>query len=705
MPFQVSPGVNVSEIDLSTVVPAVSSTEGAFAGVFRWGPVEKRVLVDSENTLVTRFGKPTNHNAETFFTAANFLSYGNKLYVVRAANTSDASGSNGVLTAYANVGAVTSNTNLVVKNEDHFEDASVTTNLASETNVRYIARYPGALGNSLKVSVCDTSQTFFSNTSITGGNANISANGQLTCVVATNGSNTITVKVANSSTGTVTEANTRATTLANLISVGDLLEVGNSTIGTQYLKVTSKSSVTTNTTHAFFTVNTEQKYSLVSFGNLAVSNVETVASGYIKRYWEYAFNVDSAPGTSTYVASFGNSSAVDEVHVVVEDEDGLFTGIPGTVLEVYQGLSRASDAKTSDGSANYIKEVINQNSRYVYYNADRVSGYTNTALNMVNLSNNQPLSLSFVNGSDGLDEAAVTIGAVTAAYDMFKSAEDVDVSLVLQGKAKGGTNGAQLANHIIDNICEQRKDCVAFISPEKSDVVQNSAMDEYADVIDFRNSVTSTSYAVLDSGYKYQYDKYNDLYRYVPLNGDVAGLCVRTDDTRDPWYSPAGFNRGIIKNSVKLAYNPKKADRDILYKNGINPVVTFPGQGTLLFGDKTLLNKPSAFDRINVRRLFIVLEKAIATAAKFTLFEFNDQFTRAQFKNLVEPFLRDVQGRRGIYDFRVVCDETNNTPEIIDRNEFVGDIYIKPAKSINFIQLNFVAVRTGVEFSEIVGQF
>jgi len=260
-----------------------------------------------------------------------------------------------------------------------------------------------------------------------------------------------------------------------------------------------------------------------------------------------------------------------------------------------------------------------------------------------------------------------------------------------------------LFNYIIDNICEVRKDCVVFGSPQKADSVNNK--DAADDIVEFRNVVRSSSYAMMDSGYKYQYDKYNDIYRWVPLNGDVAGLVVRTDDVRDPWFSPGGFNRGQIKNVVKLGYNPRKAFRDVLYKAGVNPVVTFPGQGTVLFGDKTLLAKPSAFDRINVRRLFIVLEKAIATAAKFTLFEFNDEFTRAQFVNLVEPFLRDVQGRRGIYDFRVVCDESNNTGEVIDRNEFIGDIYIKPARSINFIQLNFVAVRTGVEFSEVVGKF
>ena len=278
----------------------------------------------------------------------------------------------------------------------------------------------------------------------------------------------------------------------------------------------------------------------------------------------------------------------------------------------------------------------------------------------------------------------------------------MDVNFILNS-----AGGQTRALHIIDNIASYRKDCLAVISPLRGNVVNNSSYTnkEVDDIITFRNTLTSSSYAVLDSGWKYQYDKYNDLYRYVPLNGDTAGLMVRTDNNRDPWWSPAGYNRGILKNAIKLAFNPNKTARDQLYKNGINPVITQPGQGTLLFGDKTLLTKPSAFDRINVRRLFMVLEKAIAIAAKYTLFEFNDEFTRAQFRNLVEPFLRDVQGRRGIYDFRVVCDETNNTGEVIDRNEFIGDIYIKPARAINFIQLNFIAVRTGVDFSEVVGKF
>jgi hypothetical protein len=336
---------------------------------------------------------------------------------------------------------------------------------------------------------------------------------------------------------------------------------------------------------------------------------------------------------------------------------------------------------------------------------DRTTAVSNTAANLTNSTSTVPLMLSFVLGQDGDGEADIPISPLAFAWDKFKSAEEVDVSLLIGGKGRGGSADEQSSAYIINNIAESRKDCVAFVSPGKSLVVNNTDKTEEIDVGNWRNELPSTSYAVADTGYKYQYDKYNDVYRYVPLNGDIAGLCAYTDTVKDAWWSPAGYNRGQIKNVVKLAFNPDKAKRDILYKAGVNPIISTSGQGTILFGDKTLLNRPSAFDRINVRRLFIVLEKAIATAAKSTLFEFNDEFTRAQFKNMVEPFLRDVQGRRGIYDFRVVCDETNNTPEVIDRNEFVGDIYIKPARSINFIQLNFVAVRTGVEFSEIVGKF
>ena len=385
--------------------------------------------------------------------------------------------------------------------------------------------------------------------------------------------------------------------------------------------------------------------------------------------------------------------------MVVIDEDGLFTGTRGTVLEKFPFVSKASDAKDDSGNNNFYKEVIANKSKYIQWASHPTTlsvgtawGSTANASAFANLTANVLSSLS--GGVDG----TITTANVITAYDSFDPAESVDIALVVSGPAN-----QTLADSLI-SMAETRKDCVVFLSPEKADCVDNAGS-ETTDIRAYRDTLTSTSYAVLDSNWKYQYDKYNDVYRWVPLNGDVAGLCARTDLERDPWFSPGGLNRGIIKNSIKLAWNPTKTNRDDLYVKGINPIVTFQGEGTVLFGDKTLLSKPSAFDRINVRRLFIVLEKAIARAARFSMFEFNDQFTRAQFVALVEPFLRDVQGRRGITDFRVVCDETNNTGEVIDRNEFIGDIYIKPARSINFIQLNFVAVRTGVSFDEVVGKF
>ena len=714
MAFQVSPGVNVSEIDLTTVVPAVSTSVGAMAGLFKWGPVSKRTLVSSEIELVSKFGKPTSYNPETFFTAANFLAYGNALYVVRAgtvaANSTDA---NGVLSAVANVAAVTNTAAFVIKNDDVYEQV----NTAVDTDVLYVARYPGELGNSLKISVCDSNNAysktvgfyaFMSNTTtavITSNSAQLDANLNAISTTLVVGSNTITFSTSNTSTGTLAEANVAMGAMLSNFQINDIIEVGNTTIGKQYLRITNAPVAMetnenfANVTHRYFTLSLDSQLQLAS--DITSS---TFTNGGVPRYWEYFNVVDTAPGISEYQASYGNTVASDELHVVVVDEDGKFSGVPGTVLEVYKGLSRATDAKTIDGAANYYKTVINESSRYVWWANDRAGSSSGLASALSSLTTN-PLYVSFQAGQDGLTESTVAATSILTAYDLFASAEDVDISLIMTGKSFGGTNGTQIANYIVDNIAESRKDCVVFASPEKADVVNNSAQDEAQDTVDFRNSARSSSYLVIDSGYKYQYDKYNDIFRWVPLNGDIAGLCVRTDSTRDPWFSPAGFNRGQIKNVVKLAYNPDKADRDLLYKNGVNPVATFPGQGTVLFGDKTALSKPSAFDRINVRRLFIVLEKAISTAAKFSLFEFNDEFTRAQFVSLVEPFLRDVQGRRGIYDYRVVCDETNNTGEVVDRNEFVGDIYVKPAKSINFIQLNFVAVRTGVAFDEVVGKF
>lgn len=775
MAFQVSPGINVSEIDLTTSIPSLATTVGAFGGMFRWGPVGKFILVDSENTLAARYGKPTSDNFETFFTAANFLAYGNALYVSRAAvttgfsNTVSAASANlnsnstviltgnnhGVQAGHAVFGAgipagtfvstVTANSTAlavvltanatsstdaqlnffantlalnavansgvveladnIVKNADDFEDKTPAN--TTFVNTQFVARYPGDLGNSLRVSMCDSATQYertinpFSNTSV-GGTASTYRLDQLAAAGITINVNSAVANVfltwdAGASTLTYAETKTAANTILQSLSVGDYIELGNSSVGTQALKIKSLPAVTSEdtVTQAFFNITFEDTWNRAS----------NFTANTISRKWEFYNTVPTAPGTSRYLADRGLTT-VDQVSVVVVDEDGMHSGIPGTVLEVYENLSRASDAIGEDGTTAFYKTIINDNSRYVWATNDRTEATTTTAASLTNSTTSLPYSKSFIGGRDGVNESNVTVAALASAYDLFADASSVDVSLVMTGKSVGGSNGAQLANYLIDNIAEVRKDCVVFVSPQKEDVVGASVEGSQAtNIVQFRQSVRNSSYAFIDSGYKYQYDKYNDVYRYVPLNGDVAGLTARSDDLRDPWFSPAGFNRGQIRNLVKLAYSPSKTDRDLLYKNDVNPVITQPGQGTVLFGDKTALGRPSAFDRINVRRLFIVLQKTISTAANQMLFEFNDEFTRAQFLNLVEPFLRDVQGRRGITDFRVVCDETNNTPEVVDTNRFVGDIYVKPAKSINFIQLNFVAVRSGVEFNEVVGQF
>lgn len=651
MPFQVSPGVNVSEVDLTTIVPAVSTTEGAIAAHLRWGPVQKRILIDSEDALVKQFQTPNSNTAADFFVAASFLGYGNKLYVARVVRESNTgTKTTDTLIARNAHGNSANNKNTIIKSIDDYEN-NFPNGISAVGN--WIAKYPGDIGNSIRVSICGAANTFSS--TLTG-----------KTTIANN-----SVRVRGIGTAFTTE-----------ITAGDLI-----ILGPNRIVCVANNIVSANTLNL----------TAVYVGN----TVAAVGAGLTTtRRWEFHSYFDAAPGTSAYVTTRGGTA--DEIHIAVVDEDGKFAGTKDTVLERFAAVSQASDAKTSDGSDNFYKNVINDNSQYIWW-ASHASGLGSAGSKADGKTFTGPGSMA-IKSSLGLgrDGAAPRDADYINGYDLFASAEDVDVSLVI-----GGESNATRAIHIINNVAEKRKDCIAVLSTRRGDVVNNASYvnKEMDDSITFRNLLPSSSYAVLDSGFKYIYDKYNDLYRYVALSGDSAGLMVRTDNERDPWFSPAGFNRGQVKNVIKLAYNPSKAARDQLYKAGINPVVTFPGQGTVLFGDKTLLAKPSAFDRINVRRLFIVLEKAISTAAKFSLFEFNDEFTRAQFRNLVEPFLRDVQGRRGIFDFRVVCDGSNNTPEVIDRNEFIGDIYVKPARSINFIQLNFVAVRTGVEFSEVVGQF
>ena len=654
MAFQLSPGVLVKETDLTNIIPAVSTSIGGVVIVSEKGPIEEITQISSEKELVDVFGKPDGNTYEYFYTAANFLQYSNTLKVVRA-NT-------------GNVNACVSGTAVQIKSTQHYLDnyGSGQANVGS-----WAARTAGTHGNNLQVSMCTNSNAY---------------------------SSTATSLVNNGS-GIAVGATTVAVDTGSEFVVGDLIEFGdassnfNAAPSGEYYEITAINSND-------LTIKRHTPGGGTGLRHAVVDNAK------IKRYWKYFDQVDGAPGTTTDVSNNGGSN--DELHIVVVDEDGGISGTAGTILEVFEGLSQASDAKTDSGATNYYVDVIYNQSEYIYWMdhettlANAGSSKTSQAFDNVGGSATALFTASL---SGGTDDNVPTNGELATAYDLFKDGETVDVNLLLTGPSQTNSDatGVTKATAVID-VAEFRKDVVAFISPASADVLSiTDAIAQTENVKGFADALSSTSYAVLDSGYKYQYDKYNDVYRFVPLNGDVAGLCARTDNIADSWFSPAGLNRGQIRGAVKLAYNPNKSQRDTLYRSRVNPVATFPGQGTVLFGDKTLLSKPSAFDRINVRRLFITLEKAISTASKFQLFEFNDEFTRAQFRNSVEPFLRDVQGRRGLTDFLVVCDDTNNTGEVIDRNEFRADIFIKPNRSINFITLNFIATRSGVAFSEVAG--
>ena len=645
MAFQVSPGVLVQEKDLTRIIPAVSTSTGAVAGQFSQGPLDEIVSISSEQELVDTFGKPDSTNFEYFFSAANFLQYSNALRVVRATQTST-------------LNATSNGSGLLVKNKQDYEDNYA----AGQGSVgTFAARSAGAWGNNLLVATCPSANAFEQTTTtaqqVNGG--------------AAAGATSVTVD----------------TDATNYLNVGDIVEFSSTGGGTDF--------------------TTGEQYRLTAVSATSITLVQhprgagglitaVVDDARIKRRWRYYDQVDGPPGTSSYVST--RSGANDEIHVVVVDEDGGISGVPGTVLESYSKLSKASDAKTPQGDVNYYPTVIQNKSNYIFWMDHNTSGtnWGNAAASTTYTAVDVPTSESQSGGADG---STVTDGQLKTAYEKFADADTVDVGLIIAGPSGSSTHVDNLIT-----IAENRKDAVVFASPQRADVVNvSNSNTQTSNVTDFFDSVRSSSYVVFDSGYKYGYDRYNDVYRYVPLNGDIAGLAARTDILADSWYSPAGLNRGVVRGAAKLAYNPTKSQRDQLYPKRVNPVATFPGQGTVLFGDKTGLSSPSAFDRINVRRLFITLEKAISTASKFQLFEFNDEFTRANFRNIVEPFLREVQGRRGITDFLVVCDETNNTGEVIDRNEFVAEIFVKPARSINFITLQFVATRTGVAFEEVAG--
>ena len=644
MAFQVSPGVLVQEKDLTNIIPAVSTSIGAYAFNSSRGPVGEVTLISSEQELVSIFGKPTASNFEEYFTASSFLQYSNALKVVRTENS-------GILNAVTNGGSA-----VLVKNTDQYNSTYLADGSYTGLSGReFVARFAGAYGNGLEVSVCPSLQAYEEAVVTTVNDSAVSIGD--TTITMTSGTN---------------------------INVGDILSFSTTAATSDYddgieYEVTA---VSTND------ITIKKKVGTGGLTRVIVDNAN------VRRRWKYYDQVSGAPGTSPDVAAAGGSN--DEMHIVVVDSDGTISGTKGEVLEVYEKVSKAKDAKDAGGSNNFYPEVIYRKSSFIYWGDMNNNGtnWGDPKANKAFTSVSGPIALSFTGGADG----TVTDGVRKTAFELFQDSESVDVGLIMAGNAS-----ANLIGDLI-TIAETRKDCVVFASPQRSDVVNiASAITQTNNVLGFFNAIQSSSYVIFDSGYKYMYDRYNDVYRYVPLNGDMAGLAARTDLTNDAWFSPAGLNRGIIRGAVKLAYNPNQTQRDELYRARVNPVVSFPGQGIILFGDKTGLSTPSAFDRINVRRLFIVLEKAIATASKFQLFEFNDEFTRANFRNLVEPFLREVQGRRGITDFLVVCDETNNTGEVIDRNEFIAEIYIKPARSINFITLSFVATRTGVAFEEVAG--
>ena len=697
MGFLVSPGVQVNEVDLTNVIPAVATSIGAIVGPFEKGPVSSVTDISSEENLVKVFGKPNANNFEWWFTAANFLHYSDSLKVVRAES------------AIVNAGTTSG---ILIRDTDHYS-ASFASGQGSVGE--WAARSAGTLGNSIGVSICATANAY-----------------EQTAITTTSGTEAL---------GQTDISVTSATSIA----VGDLVNFGESE-GYEY-EVTAK-----NATTNVITVKLKDDPN----GQGLQSQISSGTN--IRRRWRWYDLFDGAPGTSAWATQNGRGTA-DEMHVVVYDTTGDITGFDAesngqrtnAAIETFSRLSKNSSAKTAQGGNNYYADVIYRQSEFVFWmdhntsganwgtNVDGAAGtiiLNGTDGSSTDAGDNVVFDRTDSGGSDvggsvtlesgstgysvqdtptkndlanGTDDYSVTAGELKIGYTKFEDTESLDVNLVLGGPGGGSGDSASAQDtHVtmLTDLVEKRRDCVGFVSPYRSATVNvTSTITQTSNVETAFNLCPSSSYMVYDSAYKYMYDKYNDVYRHVPMNGDTAGLCAYTDRVTDPWYSPGGYNRGNVRGAIKLSYNPTKADRDILYRARINPIVNFPGQGVVLFGDKTALTKPSAFDRINVRRLFLVLEKAIATAAKYQLFEFNDEFTRAQFRSMVEPFLRDVQGRRGITDFTVICDSSNNTGFVIDRNEFVADMYIKPARSINFITLNFIATRTGVAFSEVIGQF
>lgn len=772
MPFQVSPGVNVSEIDLTTSAPAVSTSDGAMVGQFAWGPSNEITNISSETELVSVFGKPSNANYKSWFTAANYLAYSNSLKIVRVLGSGALNAVSGTKQVNTPLDAAQNEVGVAATNGINFTgDAQVVqTEDGDGSTTAFTITDPADMTDRTATVTVDGNTLVDGTNFVRTGNAIDFSAGTSPHGAPAVGTGNVVITIAARTQFTLTRDTFGETPT---VTVGGVAETGFTAAGavltfssapadgaaivvniparTQFTvteTIESTDSLTVTVGGVQQTVTTDYTVSgqVVTFTSAPADAAAIVLSVFSAPVTSYTYGTlagaigseddltahDSAQGgtsifaarcaggrgnnlkvymadsatfsglPSAYQGLFDDAPGTNEIHVVVTEMVDTGEGFTETVVETHPFLSKAANGRRPDGSNVYYVDVINETSSFIWAlnhpadGTDWGQDLTTTKTTFASLTEAyiSPFSL----GSDGVTPS---VGQVSTGYDEFADSETTDVSLLLMGEWGELSGNANDRNTIIAkliDIAETRKDCVALLSAAWSAVSAKSS----SQVISSFNNATS-NYAFADSNWKYQYDKYNDVYRWMPLNGDIAGLMARTDSERDAWFSPAGFNRGVLKNVVKLAWPQNKTDRDDLYKKAINPVCTFPGQGTVLFGDKTLTTKPSAFDRINVRRLFIVLEKSIAAASKFTLFEFNDEFTRSQFTNLVEPFLRDVKGRRGIYDFEVVCDETNNTAGVIDRNEFVGDIFIKPARSINFIQLNFVAVRSGVTFEEIVG--
>jgi len=710
-----SPGIVVREVDL-TIGRATPSSDkiGAIVAPFAKGPVDSPTLVENENDLLNLFGQPYNvdKHYEHWLTASSYLSYGGSLRVVRADDDD-------IKNAF--VGTASS---VKIKSLEHYETLGYDENTIS--GVVVAARNPGSWGNGVNVAIIDGKADQILGVTTTGAVIGYGVTQAISSVLPGAGS----------------------TSVLNGYLKGIITEIGAGKLGVKVLSQVSAAGTETTVDYqpgGVYTFGTAGNVTVVNASGVGVAT--TSVSSQVDWFDQQTIglttsstinwnNIAARPSTTAYAAA--RNSRFDEVHVVVIDSLGKVTGNAGTILEKHLGLSKATDAEFSVGSPSYWRKYIATNSDYIFaggaptgivttgfssgYNLSSDTAWDQEASNIIfaatGASTNTLGGGKDYSGSDDITASgalSVTLAKLSSGYDLFENTDNFKVDFLLMGSAGYAKETAQaLANKLI-SVAELRKDAIAFISPyrgaaltdtsSQTAVTINSAEDITTNVLSFYAPITSSSYAIFDSGYKYMYDRFANTFRYVPLNGDIAGLCARNDINNFPWYSPAGTSRGAILNAVKLAYNPSKSQRDRLYSSRINPVIFSPGAGIILFGDKTGLSKASAFDRINVRRLFVYLEDAISQAAKDQLFEFNDEITRTNFVNTIEPFLRDVQAKRGITDYVVICDETNNTAAVIDNNEFVADVYIKPARSINFIGLTFVATKTGVSFEEVIGNF